>query len=79
MARCKKSSDCRAGYECTDLSVDNPWGAEVVTRKSNKGKVCLWPISGAEIEEGREDAVCRGAGDDWQSGGGAAGGGGEGP
>lgn len=79
MARCKKSSDCRAGYECTDLTEENPWGAEVVTKKSNSGKVCLWPISGAEIEEDRQDAVCRGAGDAWGSEGGAAGGGGERP
>jgi hypothetical protein len=79
MAKCKNASDCRKGYECTDLTVENPWGAELVTSKSNRGKICLWPASGVDIEEDRSDEVCRGAEDDSEGAAGAAGGGGEGP
>jgi hypothetical protein len=62
MARCKGRDDCRPGYVCADLSKDNPWGAEVISRRG-ASRVCVWPASGMPIEDERNDAVCGGASD----------------
>ncbi len=61
MLNCGRTSDCRSGYECLDLSqADNPIGAMVVERGSYSGKVCAVPASGpASVVMGTPE-VCTG-------------------
>jgi hypothetical protein len=50
MATCSDDSDCRSGYVCRDLSVDNEWGAVLID--SDRGnKACLVPVSAGDQAE----------------------------
>jgi hypothetical protein len=42
MKTCSNDRQCRSGYECVDLSGENPWGATVVD-PGTSGKVCVVP------------------------------------
>jgi hypothetical protein len=54
MRSCAKGSDCRAGYQCVDMALRNPWGALVVD-PGTSSKVCaLEPPA----EAGGESSVC---------------------
>lgn len=40
MRSCTRDSDCRGGYVCADLALENPWAALVIDR-SGDGRVCV--------------------------------------
>jgi hypothetical protein len=54
MASCESDDDCRADYECADLSdPDNAWGALVIDR-GRGSRACLVPV---EVEPLPKDAI----------------------
>lgn len=61
MRSCSNDSDCRGGYACIDLGVEDPWGAEVVEREGRNTKVCAVAYEGPDIPVDRPSDVCRSA------------------
>lgn len=60
MLICSGDEDCRAGYACIDVGVENPWGAAVIQRDPGTTKICAFPASGGPIDPGRSTDVCTG-------------------
>lgn len=72
MKTCGDSGDCRDGYECVDMTQENPWGAAVIQRNPSNTRICLAPISAEPIPDDRDSEVCRRASPSiWPSFGGA--------
>jgi hypothetical protein len=59
MRTCGSDSDCRGGYVCLDLSVENPWGA-IVMEKGDRAheKVCALAYSEPPASPERASDVC---------------------
>jgi hypothetical protein len=72
MRFCERNEDCRVGYECVDISGDDPWSADIVS-VSTRTKICLAERLWSELPEDRSGEVCTG-----EFGGGGAGYGGYG-
>lgn len=64
MRMCEVDGDCRPGYECVDLSRQNPWGADVVQRDPIRTSVCVLPRQSESVAPDAladsEENVCRG-------------------
>jgi hypothetical protein len=58
MRRCKSDSDCRGGYACIDMGVENPWSASVAEKPGVSGKVCALPYEGPALDETVNAEVC---------------------
>ena len=58
MASCGSNGDCRSGYDCIDLGVENnPWAAVLVDRDES-GKVCISPQVSEPAPADRSSEVC---------------------
>ena len=57
MLRCNDDSDCRSGYECMEMSGDNPLGAVTLERESGV-KVCSVPYLQPDDLPVRQSEVC---------------------
>ena len=78
MASCSSNSDCRSGYQCLDVSVENnDWGA-VLLDDDESGKVCIVPASTEKLpnlDDPEAAEVCRPDGGGGSPSGGMSGGG----
>lgn len=60
MKYCNEDGDCRAGYECIDVSGQDPWAAEIVSSNTSQKKICIVAPVSAPLPEDRETEVCSG-------------------
>jgi hypothetical protein len=64
MQRCEKAADCRDGYECLDVALENPWGATVIEQEPELTTVCVLPSTAASVDpralEDLDENVCSG-------------------
>lgn len=58
MMTCSEDKDCRAGYLCTDVAGDDPWGALVVQENPPSTKICIAPQIGVPIDRDHPAEVC---------------------
>jgi hypothetical protein len=66
MVKCEGDDDCRDGYECIDMGVDNPWGARVAEHGVTDGRVCGVPFRGSSPPDDRQTNVCTGFDGDFE-------------
>jgi hypothetical protein len=71
MQYCVQDADCRADYKCVDISGDDPWSADIVSKDARYTKICISPPVSASLPEDRATGVC------FDGVGGEGGGGGE--
>jgi hypothetical protein len=62
MATCRSNDDCRAGYECADITGENPWAALLIDTDRG-GRACMAlpsakPVSVPEGDDGSFGNVC---------------------
>jgi hypothetical protein len=79
MKSCEDRSDCRSGYVCEDLSVENHLGAAVAETRSVSGRVCVAQFTTADVLKDVSTEICTGAADAGASTGGQGGSAGAGP
>jgi hypothetical protein len=61
MATCESDADCREGYDCADLSRDNPWDALLID-VDRGSKACMVPVSATPVADSGADGfgdACR--------------------
>lgn len=57
MRACESADDCRGGYACVELTVDNPWGARSLDSDGRR-RICMPAYTEPDMPPVRDSDVC---------------------